>query len=61
VKAEQLLEGCPVEKWWEMIVAAYKAKGLGEEVALQNAQVARILQYTDYNFKAKEVILWQPN
>jgi len=60
VKAEQLLDGCPVEKWWEMIVAAYKAKGLGEEVALQNAQVARILQYTDYNFKAKEVIPWQP-
>lgn len=60
VKADKLLEGCPEEKWWEMIVATYKLAGLGEEIALQNARVARILQHEDYNFKTKEVILWTP-
>jgi Autographiviridae exonuclease len=61
VKADKLLEGCPPEKWWEAVVACYKAAGLGEAVALQNAQVSRILQYTDYDFKRKEPILWQSN
>ncbi len=30
------------------------------EDALQTARVARILRHTDYNFKTKEPILWQP-
>jgi 5'-3' exonuclease len=45
---------------WEVIVSAYRAAGLGEEVALQNARVARILRHTDYDFKNKKVILWNP-
>jgi Autographiviridae exonuclease len=60
VKALKILEECPRQKWWEAVVACFKKAGLGEEVALQNARVARILQYTDYDFKKKEVILWQP-
>ena len=45
---------------WETVVSAYKKAGLSEEVALQQAQVAKILLAPDYNFKKKEVILWQP-
>lgn len=52
-----------VAEAWKAIVAAYaKAKGgpLSEEVALMNARVARICRASDYDFKKKEVILWQP-
>jgi hypothetical protein len=45
---------------WEKVVFAYKKAGLSEEVALENARVARILRHTDYDFKKKEVKLWQP-
>jgi DNA polymerase-1 len=42
------------------IVDAFVAKGLTEEDALVQARVARILRHTDYDFKRKEPILWQP-
>jgi DNA polymerase-1 len=45
---------------WEMIVEAFKARGLGLFEALQNARVARILRASDYDFKRKEVRVWQP-
>lgn len=45
---------------WECIVSHYKKAGLDEEAALQQARVARILRATDYDFKKKEVILWNP-
>ncbi len=45
---------------WATIVTAYAKQGLGEEVALMNARVARICRVEDYDFAAKEVILWQP-
>ena len=45
---------------WPIIVAAYEKAGLGEEAALQNAQVARILRASDYDFKKKAVKLWTP-
>lgn len=45
---------------WEAIVNAYRAAGLGEEVALQNARVARICRFRDYDFENKHVILWTP-
>ena len=38
----------------------YKKEGLDEKYALTQAQVARILKSTDYNYKRKEVKLWQP-
>jgi DNA polymerase-1 len=65
VGAQKILDAC----WsgtafhtdpWPSIVKAYEKKGLGEEVALMNARVARILRAEDYNFKTKEVILWNP-
>lgn len=45
---------------WEAVVSHYAAAGLGEEEALRQARVARILQAEDYNFKTKEPILWEP-
>lgn len=49
-----------VEGAWVAVVAAYAKKGLGEGEALRNAQVARILRASDYDFKKKEPILWTP-
>ncbi len=45
---------------WKAIVAEYEKKGLGEEFALSQARCARILRREDYDFKKKEVILWDP-
>jgi DNA polymerase-1 len=45
---------------WRAVVATYKAKGLGEGVALQMARCARILRSGDYDFKNKKPILWTP-
>jgi 5'-3' exonuclease len=46
---------------WEIVVSAYQSVGLGEEAALQNARVARILRASDYDFATKEVKLWLPS
>lgn len=43
---------------WDTVVEAYASKGLGEEVAIENARLARILRDGEYNFKTKEVTLW---
>lgn len=45
---------------WKHVVAAYEKKGLGEEFALSQARVARILRASDYDFKTKKPILWNP-
>jgi DNA polymerase-1 len=45
---------------WHAVLAAYKKAGLGPEVALLNARVARICRHTDYDFQKKEVIHWNP-
>jgi DNA polymerase-1 len=59
-KAEKILEGLDGAAAWEAIVAAYRKAGLGEEVALVNARVARICRYRDYDYTNKKVILWSP-
>ena len=51
-------EGIP---YWEAVVAAFKKKGLTEQDALIQARCARILRAEDYNFKDKEVKLWEPS
>lgn len=57
VTAEKILnEDCS----WDAVVKTYEKKGLSEEVALENARVARILRYSDYDAKKKKVILWKP-
>ena len=45
---------------WEQIVHAYESKGLTEEDALVQAQVARICQYENYDYNNAEVIPWTP-
>jgi DNA polymerase-1 len=42
------------------VVAAFESKGLTEEDALVQARVARICRASDYDFKTKEVKLWNP-
>ena len=48
------------ESMWDVVVSHYAAAGLGEEEALRQARVARILHASDYDFKRKEPILWTP-
>lgn len=57
VKADKLLDKMletteaelPIAQLWSgVIVSAYKKAGLSEEVALQNARVARILRYGEF-------------
>jgi hypothetical protein len=47
--------------WWDAIVAAFEKAGLGEEEAILNAQMARILRVTDWDKNKQEVILWKPD
>jgi len=42
------------------VVAAYNKKGLSEEVALENARLARILRNGEYDTDTGEVKLWNP-
>lgn len=57
VRAERLLnEDCS----WEAVVAAYQAAGNTELEALTQAQIARILRYRDYNFRTKDIKVWNP-
>ena len=57
VTANKLLgSGCT----WDTVVAAFKNKGLSEEVALENARLARILRNGEYDTDTGEVKLWQP-
>lgn len=55
-KADKLLQ----EKGatWQTVVDAFADQGLGEEVAIENARLARILRDGEYDFKTKEVTLW---
>lgn len=45
---------------WTRIVSAFETKGLTEEDALVQAQVARICQYENYDYHKAKVIPWQP-
>lgn len=45
---------------WRDVVQAYEGKGLTESDALVQARVARICRASDYDFKERKVILWQP-
>jgi DNA polymerase-1 len=61
VSAEKILgEATKVSEMWPLVVAAYKKAGLSEDVALQNARVARICRAEDFDFKTKRVLLWNP-
>lgn len=57
VTAKKLLDADPT---WKCVLGAFKKKGLSEEEALIQARVARILRASDYDFKARQPIPWQP-
>lgn len=59
-RAEKILAGCRTER--EMIdraAEAYEAAGVSEDVMLQMARCARILQIEDWDFQAKKPVLWE--
>ena len=45
---------------WKTVVEAFKEKGLSEDIALENARLARILTTEDYDDEKMEPILWNP-
>ena len=46
---------------WATVVKTYLKAGLTEEVALENARLARILRAGEYNQETGEVALWNPS
>lgn len=60
--AEKLLKDVPptYADMWPVVVKTYDKQGLGEEFALSQARIARILRAEDYDFKNKKVKLWNP-
>lgn len=48
------------EIYWKHVVKAFDKAGFGEEEALVQARVARILRAEDYNSISEKVILWTP-
>ena len=46
---------------WKTVVAAFKEKGLSEDIALDNARLAKILTNEDYDDEKMEPILWNPS
>jgi hypothetical protein len=45
---------------WKTVVKAFTDKDLSEEVALENARLAKILTASDYDFDKQQPILWTP-
>ena len=46
---------------WKTVVNAFKEKGLSEDIALENARLAKILTKEDYDHEKGEPILWSPS
>jgi DNA polymerase-1 len=55
--AEKLLAE---DQSWDTVVAAYSRQNLSEEVAIEQARLARILRSGEYNHITGEVTLWNP-
>ena len=59
-KAAKILEPeNNLKDWWTVVLAAYNKEGLSNAVALSQAQCARILRASDYDFKNKKPIPWR--
>jgi 5'-3' exonuclease len=64
-KAQRILEDyynleIGAKEAWRKVVETYESKGLTEEDALVQARISRICRWTDYDYKRKEVKLWNP-
>jgi DNA polymerase I len=55
--AEKLLDKSPT---WNTVVNAYQKQKLGADHAVQQARLARILRYQDWDAEAGSVRLWEP-
>lgn len=49
----------PIKELWKIVLDTYLTHGYTEEDALRSARMARILRAEDYDFKTKQVRLWQ--
>lgn len=62
VAAKKILQDIDqVEDLWPAVVAAFKKQNLSEEVALQQAQVARICHASNFDKETGKVIPWTPS
>lgn len=60
-KKASLILAAAEDGYWKSIVKAFEKVGLTEDDAITQAQMAYILRNKDdYNFKTKEVKIWQP-
>lgn len=48
-----------LEEMWKLVVETFEKMGYTKDDALMNARMARILRAEDYDFKTKEVKLWE--
>ena len=46
---------------WKTVVQAFADKDLSEDVALENARLAKILTASDYDFDKQQPIFWTPS
>ena len=46
---------------WKAVVKTFAEKDLGEDIALQNARLAKILTIDDYDFESKTIRHWTPD
>jgi DNA polymerase-1 len=61
VAAKKILDNIDtIEDLWPAVVAAFKKQKLSEDVALQQAQVARICHASDFHKDTGKVIPWTP-
>ena len=59
--AEKILADCATSAdLWDATLATFKKKKLSEEVALIQAQVARICRSSEFDFDNQKVIPWTP-
>jgi DNA polymerase-1 len=60
-RAATILKDCKsASEMWDAVVSAYSKQGLSEDVALQQARVARICRASDFDFHTGKVLLWTP-
>ena len=57
---DDILVSDSIEEMWSEVLGAFGSRGFTEEDALIQARCARILRHTDYDYKNKKVILWEP-
>lgn len=50
-----------LKEMWDKVIKTYEANNMTTQDALNNARCARILRATDYDFKKKEIKLWNPS